>query len=62
MQSKRKRVASTHPSIRSTDASTKDAGKVRVGGYAPKLPPVRPIPGDVRDGGKVRVGGYSPKL
>jgi hypothetical protein len=62
MQSKRKKVAREAFSIRAADASTKDAGKVRVGGYAPKLPLVRPIPDDVRDSGKVRVGGYSPKL
>ena len=62
MESKRKKVTAAAPSIRTTDASTADAGKVKVGGYAPKLPTVRPIPSDIRDSGKVTVGSYSPKL
>jgi hypothetical protein len=49
-------------SIRAKDTNTEDAGKVRVGGFSPKLPPIRPIPADVRDSGKVSVGGFSPKL
>jgi hypothetical protein len=55
-------MQSEHKKVRATDANTEDAGKVKVGGYSPKLPPVRPIPADVRDSGKVSVGGYSPKL
>jgi hypothetical protein len=52
----------TRAVVRTNDANTQDAGKVKVGGFSPKLPPVRPIPADVRDSGKVRVGGFSPKL
>jgi hypothetical protein len=59
MQSERKKPAS---SIRATDIRTADAGKVRIGGFSPKLPPVRPTPAEVRDNGKVSVGGFSPKL
>ena len=61
MRNKRK-ITRTAPSIRAADANTEDAGKVRIGGYSPKLPPVRPVPADVRDSGKVKVGGYSPKV
>jgi hypothetical protein len=39
--------------------STADAGKVRVGGCAPSLPPVRI---STADAGKVRVGGCAPSL
>jgi hypothetical protein len=62
MESAWKKATAAAPSIRVTDASTSDAGRVKVGGYAPNLPVVRPSPIDIRDGGKVRVGGYSPKL
>ena len=62
MQGEGKKTTSSAHSIRQADKSTEDAGKVRVGGYNPKLPPARPLPADVRDPGKVRVGGYSPKL
>ncbi|HEX4173925.1 MAG TPA: hypothetical protein VHY82_15765, partial [Acetobacteraceae bacterium] len=36
-------------------APTADAGKVRLGGYAPSLAPTA-------DAGKVRLGGYAPSL
>jgi hypothetical protein len=62
MESKRKKPTSAASSIRATDTNTADAGKVRIGGFSPKLPPVRPAPADVRDNGKVSVGGFSPKL
>jgi hypothetical protein len=62
MQTKRKKPAGTAFSIRATDIRTADAGKVRIGGFSPKLPPVRPLPADVRDNGKVSVGGFSRKL
>jgi hypothetical protein len=62
MRSERKKARSSASSIRATDTNTEDAGKVRVGGFSPKLPPVRAVPADIRDGGKVRVGGFSPKL
>jgi hypothetical protein len=62
MQTQRKKPAGTASSIRATDMRTADAGKVRIGGFSPKLPPVRPLPADVRDNGKVSVGGFSRKL
>jgi hypothetical protein len=62
MQYKRKKTASSARSIRSTDASTKDAGKVSLGGWNPRLPRVRPASGEVEDAGKVRLGGWNPKL
>ena len=40
-------------------AAFADAGKVRVGGMAPSLPPVRI---SATDAGKVRVGGCAPSL
>jgi hypothetical protein len=62
MKGKRKKPASVAASIRATDINTVDAGKVRIGGFSPKLNPVRPVPAEVRDSGKVSVGGFSPKL
>jgi len=61
MQGEGKKTSSAY-TIRQADKSTEDAGKVRVGGFSPKLPPVRPLPADVRDSGRVSVGGFSPKL
>ena len=43
-------------------ADVADAGKVRLGGLAPSLPPVRPTSREVEDSGKVRLGGLSPAL
>jgi hypothetical protein len=48
--------------MRETPAKITDAGKVRIGGYFPSLPPVRPIPANVADGDRVRLGGYFPTL
>jgi hypothetical protein len=62
MQTKRNRTASPARSIRSMDASTKDAGKVSLGGWNPRLPRVRPASGEVKDAGKIQLGGWSPKL
>ena len=62
MKSRRKKPATPASSIRATDIRTADAGKVRIGGFSPKLPPIRPIPAEVRDNGKVSVGGFSRKL
>jgi hypothetical protein len=39
-----------------------DAGKVRLGGYAPSLPPVRVSAEAIADAGKVRLGGYATSL
>jgi hypothetical protein len=39
--------------------SAADAGKVRIGGCAPSLPPVRI---SAIDAGKVRIGGNAPSL
>jgi hypothetical protein len=43
-------------------AEVQDNGKVRLGGWAPSLPPVRPAPKEVSDNGKVRLGGWAPSL
>jgi hypothetical protein len=43
-------------------AGVADEGKVRLGGFAPSLPPIRQLPKDVADSGKVRLGGFSPAL
>ena len=40
-------------------AATADAGKVRIGGLSPSLPPVRI---SAADAGKVRIGGCAPSL
>ena len=40
-------------------AAIADAGKVRLGGHAPSLPPVRI---STTDAGKVRLGGHAPSL
>ena len=62
MQSERKKVTSSAPSIRPSDANTEDAGKVGLGGWNPRLPRVRPVSNEVEDAGKVRLGGWNPKL
>jgi hypothetical protein len=62
MKTQRKKPTNGASSIRPTDIRTADAGKVRIGGFSPKLPPVRPMPADVRDNGKVSVGGFSRKV
>jgi hypothetical protein len=62
MKSERQKPTSSASPIRATDVRTADAGKVRIGGFSPKLPPVRPAPAEVRDDGKVSVGGFSRKL
>jgi hypothetical protein len=43
-------------------ADIADGGKVRLGGFAPSLPPVLPTSKEVADSGKVRLGGFSPAL
>ncbi|MCA3019328.1 MAG: hypothetical protein ING62_11890 [Rhodocyclaceae bacterium] len=50
------------PSMKSVSlagAAIADAGKVRIGGNAPSLPPVRI---SAIDAGKVRIGGNAPSL
>jgi hypothetical protein len=47
--------------VRASDAHTRDAGKVRVGGLIKKLPVSPPTP-VTRDAGKVQVGGLIKKL
>jgi hypothetical protein len=47
--------------VRASDALTRDAGKVQVGGYIKKLP-VAPADRATRDARKVQVGGYIKKL
>jgi hypothetical protein len=53
---------SSIPSVRPTDPSAKDAGKVRLGGQAPSLPPVRTPSKVTADHGNVRLGGQMPSL
>jgi hypothetical protein len=48
--------------VRFSAEAVADAGKVRLGGYAPSLPPVRISAEAVADAGKVRLGGYAPSL
>jgi hypothetical protein len=48
--------------VRVSAEAVADAGKVRLGGYAPSLPPVRISAEAVTDAGKVRLGGYAPSL
>ena len=43
-------------------AEIADAGKVRLGGWSPSLPPVVRPPKEIKDEGKVRLGGWSPSL
>jgi hypothetical protein len=62
MESERKHDVASFRGIRPSDASTKDAGKVRLGGQSPSLPPVRMPPRIMIDNGKVRLGGQTPAL
>jgi hypothetical protein len=55
------RSASSKRNIRASDALTRDAGKVQVGGFIKKLP-VSPPTAATRDAGKVQVGGFIKKL
>ena len=48
-------------SVRASDARTRDAGKVQVGGVIKKLP-VSPPDAATRDKGKVQVGGVIKRL
>jgi hypothetical protein len=48
--------------VRLSAEATADVGKVRIGGYAPSLPPVRLSADATTDVGKVRIGGYAPSL
>jgi hypothetical protein len=48
--------------VRVSAEAIADAGKVRLGGYAPSLPPVRVSAEAIADAGKVRLGGYAPSL
>jgi hypothetical protein len=48
--------------VRISAEAVADTGKVRLGGYAPSLPPVRISAEAVTDAGKVRLGGYAPSL
>ena len=53
--------ASSRLAVRAPEATTRDAGKVQVGGYIKKLP-VSPPDAATRDAGKVQVGGYIKRL
>jgi hypothetical protein len=61
MQSQRKNARNTAPSVRPSDATSGDAGKVRLGGASPSLP-IRVVSAPTADNGKVRLGGASPSL
>jgi hypothetical protein len=61
MQRQRKNAQSATPSVRPSDATSGDSGKVKLGGASPSLP-VRVVSAATRDSGKVRLGGASPSL
>jgi hypothetical protein len=48
--------------VRISAEAVADAGKIRVGGMAPSLPPVRISAEAIADAGKIRVGGMAPSL
>jgi hypothetical protein len=61
MQCQRKNAQNATSSVRPSDPTSGDSGKVRLGGASPSLP-VRVVSTATADNGKVRLGGASPSL